>query len=656
MTALRLCSLFLLLPLSACLGRAATPKEIDEAIKSGSEYLKDQYKGTTTKQVTSGPNGVGAAALAGLALLESGTPASHPSVKAITAAVRDSAFTTRQTYHITLCMLYLDKLGDPTDVPLIQMLGVRLLAGQSGNGGWTYECVESVSLLDERALRASLLNPEAASSFKKPPPNTAINPGKNSGAGSGGKPADVKLHPEVVKYQDKIAAVRVRTGIDDNSNTQFGVLGIWVARKHGLSVETALDLIEKRFLNSQMSGGGWPYVGSLKAGSPSMTCAGLLGLATAVGRREERLKSEAAKTGSPSKVGLGANTNPDEKTAPAKPLPDSLDKAIQKGLSSVGSVLASNAPGAGRGKSTRFLLNGGGALGDRDLYFLWSVERVAVIYGLKQIGGVDWYDVGAEELVAAQNISGSWGRGGCGAEVDTAFAILFLVRSNPALELSNTLQSGFSTTELRSGVGPASPRGTDSTSTGPGSTSTAPSTKPAAQSEPAESRRPGVIVIRPSDSNDEDPKALAADLVKTQGLEWDTMLKKIRDGKGTANTQALVLAIGRLEGDRLTLARDALAERLARMTAETLRTMAKSEEVELRRASILAMAMKDDKSHVPDLIAAILDDQDLVVRAAKAGLKSLTGQDFGPEMPSTSSERKAAAAAWKEWFKEQKKP
>ena len=649
MTVLRFCALVLVVQFAACVCDAATPKEIDEAIKSGADYLKDQYKGASTKQVTGGPNGIGAAALAGLALLESGTPASHPSVKAITAAVRDSAFTTRQTYHITLCMLYLDKLGDPADVPLIQMLGVRLLAGQSGIGGWTYDCVESVPLLDERALRSALLNPEPTSGNKQPATPSTANPGKNSLPGSS-KPGAVKLHPEVERYQNKLAAVRIQARIDDNSNTQFGVLGIWVARKYGVSVESALDLIEKRFVNSQMSTGGWPYAGSLKAGSPSMTCAGLLGLATAIGRREERMRSEAAKVDASPKNGLGPPTQlaPDEKTTTPKALPDALDKAVQKGLASVGSALASTTDGMGRGKGTRFLLNGG-SLGDRDLYFLWSVERVGVIYGLNKIGGIDWYEVGAEELVAAQNISGSWGRGGRGAEVDTAFAILFLVRSNPALELSNSLQRGFSTAELRSGPAPGSPKGPDST---PSATAT----KPTAPAEQTESRRPGVIVIRPSGSKDEDPKVLAGELVKAMGLEWDSVLKKIRDDKGTANTQALLLAIGHLEGDRLALAREALAERLGRMTAETLRTMVKSQETELRRAAVLAMAMKDDKSHIPDLIAAILDDEDLVVRAAKAGLKSLTGQDFGPPSPSTGSERKAAAAAWKEWLQLQKKP
>ena len=71
---------------------------------------------------------------------------------------------------------------------------------------------------------------------------------------------------------------------------------MWVARRHGVAVEAALDLIEKRFLATQTAAGGWPYSGTA-GGTPSMTCAGLLGLATAVGRREARVASRTSVSG-----------------------------------------------------------------------------------------------------------------------------------------------------------------------------------------------------------------------------------------------------------------------------------------------------------------------------------------------------------------------
>jgi hypothetical protein len=70
------------------------------------------------------------------------------------------------------------------------------------------------------------------------------------------------------------------------------------------------------------------------------------------------------------------------------------------------------------------------------LYFYWSLERVAVIYGLTQIRGVDWYSWGAERLLKKQRPDGGWGEQDC---IDTAFAILFLSRANIAEDLTNIL-------------------------------------------------------------------------------------------------------------------------------------------------------------------------------------------------------------------------
>jgi hypothetical protein len=137
---------------------------------------------------------------------------------------------------------------------------------------------------------------------------------------------------------------------------------------------------------------------------------------------------------------------------------------------------------------------------------------------------------------------------------------------------------------------------------------------------------------------------------------WTTLLNKLRDAKGSNHTEALVTAANQMDpGDRLKDTRQALAERLSRMTTETLRAMAKSDEAELRRGALLAMAMKDDKQFIPDLIAATLDDEEIVLRAVRAGLKSLTGQDFGPGANADSGEKKIAKDAWQSWWDKQKK-
>ena len=100
-----------------------------------------------------------------------------------------------------------------------------------------------------------------------------------------------KSQPVTTLRSKKTQPIELRPApYDDNSITQFALLALWVARKHGVPVEDALERIEKRFLFTQNpQNGGWPYSGQIGNGSPSMTCAGLLGLSTAVARREERL-------------------------------------------------------------------------------------------------------------------------------------------------------------------------------------------------------------------------------------------------------------------------------------------------------------------------------------------------------------------------------
>ena len=70
--------------------------------------------------------------------------------------VRKASTTTTHTYSIALSILFLDLLGDSDDVPLIESLMVRLLAGQDATfGGWGYTC-PIISMAETRRLRPSL--------------------------------------------------------------------------------------------------------------------------------------------------------------------------------------------------------------------------------------------------------------------------------------------------------------------------------------------------------------------------------------------------------------------------------------------------------------------------------------------------------------------
>jgi hypothetical protein len=194
-------------------------------------------------------------------------------------------------------------------------------------------------------------------------------------------------------------------GRTDNSNTQFALLALWAARRHSVPAARTLNLITRRFLTSQNSDGSWGYHYKLGGGEPErppMTCVGLLGLAIAYGLANE--------------AGL----------APKGPVRD--PRIIQ------GFAALSKNVGAPTGKMQGHA--------QKNLYFLWSVERVGVLYNIGTINKKDWYRWGAEILVANQQLDGNWKGGGyhgANETVDTCLALLFLKRANLAADLAKQL-------------------------------------------------------------------------------------------------------------------------------------------------------------------------------------------------------------------------
>ncbi len=579
----------------------------------------------------------GSAGLCGLALLEGGVKADDPAVQNIAKHIRTTWPTDTRTYHVALAILFLDRLGDANDIPAIQLLGTRLYGGMTRAGGYGYECADLVPLSAVGKSEAELTagNPAAAPKpeVKKPDNGFPAAVGRKPNA-----PAAVagKLHPSVAGYN---AAVRLAVGAGgrpaaggDNSNTQFGLIGLWVAARHGVPVDDAFVLLEARFLTTQNPGdAGWSYNGTGGASSPAMTCAGLLGLAIGTSRNQPAeaapAPAPAADSGDPfdrtkkPKAAAGGGVNP----VGVNPLVPAMSAAMRKasidhGLKYLGFAIRSssgpqNAPGQLSGFSDV-------------CYTLWSIERVGMAYGLDTIGDIDWHRWGSAHLLAMQSPDGGWPAGTHGGpEVATSFAVLFLSKSNFVKDLTRRLTGQVKDpgkAELRAGR----------------------DFKPPAAMLPAAVPEPGV---RPAE-----PVAAASAQVIAEGLvngpDFPTALRDAKDTKGTEFTAALVSAIPRLNDQRRDQARDALAERLTRMTAKTLRTMLTDPDSELRRAAALACAMKDDKAHVGDLIGRVVDPSDAVVQAARAGLKSLTGQDFGPPAGSDDEARKKAAGSWSRWY------
>ena len=224
-------------------------------------------------------------------------------------------------------------------------------------------------------------------------------------------------------------------------------------------------MAEARFRQSQTPQGTWFYEGDPKLNNlhqDSMTCAGLLALAVGRGLSQMATSSppqDLAKDPQVEKALLylgqriGRNDMREsaaklltaEELAKARTELSAIQKkikeaskeqkdALNKRKSELNKVIAAEvAANAQLGHIVHASTYG-------DYYFLWSLERVAVLYGLRTIGGKDWYAWGSDVIVRHQRPDGSWADD-FGGPVDTCFALLFLKRANVAVDLTKILQS-----------------------------------------------------------------------------------------------------------------------------------------------------------------------------------------------------------------------
>jgi hypothetical protein len=624
--------------------RAVDSEAISKAIDQGVTALRGMQGADGTWPYPD----IGATALAGLTLLECGAKPDDKAVVLAADAVRKASLTLTHNYSISLAILFFDRLGDPSDIPLIESLTVRLLAGQTPTGGWNYRS-PPVSDAEARRLQAQLMQRKELAGRRELP-----------------RPGEVRRRADELpkEIQMQLAALNrmppMPVGLgSDNSNTQFATLALWVARRYGLPVENALKRVETRFRSRQQTGGGWGYfepgmrAGGMAGSTASMTCAGLLGLAVADGQTRETAKD--VKRGS--KTARDLNKDPN----------------IRRGLLALSSVVG-QPQGERRQPGERLAL---GRVGGRTYYFLWSVERVAVALDLKTIGKKDWYAWGAEILLANQQEDGSW-RGHyaeCGA--DTCFALLFLKRANLAPDLTHQLagqvqdpgermlKGGGAGSDLVGGAGKIADvkpgiegKDTRRPIEGKYPTSTAESKTPNATPKPVSDTTPKPVPEPAPRSTVADTVAgrLATDLIKSSGARQIQLLKQMQEGKGVEFTEALAAAIPQLPSQPQQKARAALVERLTRMKDTTLTAYLADEDAEIRRAAASASALKASKVLVPHVIPLLRDPNPLVAQAAHSALKEITGSDFGPAADAGPDERAEAARRWLQWWDKQKRP
>lgn len=333
---------------------AAQPDDpVEAARQKALDYIR-------SKQATDGSweyasHTVGITALCTLALIENGTAIYDSVVEKGYRYVRKNVTDEKSTYDIALGILVLARVGDRQDRPAIRALGAKLLAGQTTTGGWSYSCPN---------VDASVL--------------------------------------QDLKRLDR------KDGPGDNSNTQFAVLGLWVASRYGVPIDDAMKEVGSRFVGTQNEDGGWGYTIKDKEPTPSgqaMTPAGLFCLTVARATKiRAQLKERSAVASSGEKETLLS------------------DPKYAKGLQKVGAFAKQIGPGSAR-------------------YFIWAIERIGVLLGMEKLDGdVDWFKQGADALIKSQKEDGSWPSDKPeNSLADTCLASLFLRKANLGSDISRLL-------------------------------------------------------------------------------------------------------------------------------------------------------------------------------------------------------------------------
>jgi hypothetical protein len=182
----------------------------------------------------------------------------------------------------------------------------------------------------------------------------------------------------------------------DNSNSQYGVLGVWAGVQADEEVPREYWYkVLKHWHDCQCPDGGWSYRGNQGA-TATMTTAGLASMFLCY---DNLLADGFVKCDQGPQV-------------------QAVLKPLNKGLDWMDKNYGSIAQG-----------------GDRwEYYLLYGVERVGLASGYKYFGKADWYKIGAERLLRTQGADGSWQ-----GVVDTAYALLFLVRGRHGI-LFNKLE------------------------------------------------------------------------------------------------------------------------------------------------------------------------------------------------------------------------
>lgn len=320
--------------------------------------------------------------------LHAGVPEEHPRFQELLKKTLEGKL--ERTYKVALQAMVLEELDRVKHQRRIAQCAQFLVDNQSRKGHWGYgEPTPFVNDVPTGASRKSV----ALGGGSKPKPKGTSQQGER------------RPKPKVVAT---ITVTKKRDGADqgDNSNAQYAALGLRACSEAGIVLPAeVIHLAMKYWTDSQhvdpkSAGRGWCYWCGSRDESAHKAWGAMT--AGAVGSlviyhhilSEPWLKDEAVLSGLDWMAKNFSVTRHPRREGPQDP----------------GGV--------------RYFS-----------YYLYALERAAILYGTERLGAHEWYPEGAKMLLEAQAPDGSWSfKGDIDSPVwDTCFAILFLRRATRSL-------------------------------------------------------------------------------------------------------------------------------------------------------------------------------------------------------------------------------
>ena len=178
----------------------------------------------------------------------------------------------------------------------------------------------------------------------------------------------------------------------DNSNSQYGLLGVWAGAEVGIEVPGKYwEAVDRHWKATQQPDGQWCYAPYKPTPSLSMTCGGLASLMVTYDWLDiPKLNNVVGRDPFPGSIGVGLRWL------------ETADHCVQTP------------------NPQTFYIG----------YDLYSLERVGLASGLKFFGAHDWYRELAEKSLSYQWPSGAFGREAVDDQsvIGTAYTLLFLAR------------------------------------------------------------------------------------------------------------------------------------------------------------------------------------------------------------------------------------